>query len=218
MPSIPREPLSRPGCAFYSVVGAYLAIIMALLVWSFVGCTSDVPPPTQPTVPTPPVEEPAERAPSVVKLTVEQNALLRLHNEQRSDTALIPDAKLMEAAGKHAAWMAANNVMSHDGDGGSSFWQRIQQAGYKPSSGGENIAAGYNTPASVFQGWLNSPGHRRNILNKGWSQIGLGDAVDPRTGKRFWCVVFAQPLTGRATIAAPIVELPYCLEGPEHVE
>lgn len=220
MPSIPREPPIRSGCAFYVLAGTYLTIVTGLLVWSCIGCTSEAPAPSPPTVtePTtepPPAESPTLKLPSVVKLTTEQQLLWQLHNEQRGASPLVPDAKLMEAAKWHATWMAENNIMSHNGEHGSTFWQRVLHTGYAPASGGENIAAGYNTPTSVFKGWMSSPGHRRNILSTSFTQIGMGDAVHPRSGKRFWCVVFARPMRGGKAATVHTEDLPVCLEGDE---
>jgi uncharacterized protein YkwD len=103
--------------------------------------------------------------------------------------------QLMAAAQGHAEWMAKTKKMSHTGEGGSSFWDRIEAEGYIILSGGENVAFGYPTPESVFDGWMNSKGHRRNIKNENWLQVGYGMAMN--NSRPYWCTVFAIPSTRR---------------------
>ena len=69
--------------------------------------------------------------------------------------------------------MAAQNYFSHTSLDGRSPWQRMEAQGYTAGSG-ENIAAGYSTPASVMTAWMNSSGHRANILNCSSKAIGVG--------------------------------------------
>ncbi len=57
--------------------------------------------------------------------------------------------------------------------------QRIAAAGYRASGWGENIAAGQSTPEEVVQGWMESPGHCRNIMNPEYRTIGIGYGVVP---------------------------------------
>lgn len=103
---------------------------------------------------------------------------------------IIPHYYLDEAAQDHAEWMAQNDNMSHTGKDGGSFWQRMKQAGYIGGGGGENIAAGYTSPEGVFGGWMNSDGHRNNIMNPKWKHFGLGYATSTKTNRIYWCVVF----------------------------
>lgn len=94
---------------------------------------------------------------------------------------------LCQAAQKHAVWMAENNHLSHTGKGGSSHGQRIAATGYQAGATAENIARGYSSPESVFRGWMNSRGHRRNI-ERGYNHLGLGESDN------YWCAVFADPV------------------------
>lgn len=71
--------------------------------------------------------------------------------------------------------MAENDYFSHTSRDGRSFVDRIRAAGH-PSPGAENIAYGYSDGASVVEGWMNSPGHRRNIMNCSLTAIGVGFA------------------------------------------
>jgi uncharacterized protein YkwD len=101
------------------------------------------------------------------------------------------NSQLMEAAQKHASWMAENNKMSHLGKGGSSPSGRISDEGYRWSSAGENIAMGYRTAESTVTGWKNSAGHNRIMLG-GYKHVGIGVAMSPR-GSLYWAAVFATP-------------------------
>ena len=74
--------------------------------------------------------------------------------------------------------MATNNYFSHTGSDGSTFDSRISATGYSYRMAGENIAAGAATAEAVMELWMNSPGHRANILNCGYTQIGVGYAYN----------------------------------------
>ena len=75
---------------------------------------------------------------------------------------------------------------------GKDAGDRIRAAGYEWSRWGENIAAGFDDEADVFQAWMHSPeGHRRNVLNPAFVHTGFGRAVDAR-GRVWWCAVFAR--------------------------
>ncbi|MFI9344041.1 CAP domain-containing protein [Streptomyces sp. NPDC052773] len=85
-----------------------------------------------------------------------------------------PNATLTKAAQAHSEDMAAHRNMSHTGSDGSSPGERITRAGYNWSTYGENVAYGYSTPEQVMAGWMSSPGHKANILNCGFKEIGVG--------------------------------------------
>jgi uncharacterized protein YkwD len=87
--------------------------------------------------------------------------------------ALTEDSRLETAAQLHSSDMADRNYFSHDTPEGETFDQRERAAGY-PSPGGENIAQGFRGADEVTLGWLQSPGHRRNILDCSFTTMGLG--------------------------------------------
>lgn len=121
--------------------------------------------------------------------TTDANAgeVLRLHNMERSRaglSALRLDPQLTEAARAHAADMAAKRFMSHTGSDGSNPGTRISRAGYVGFTWGENVAAGYTSPDAVCNAWMNSTGHRANILNANFRDCGIA-----RVGN-YWCVTF----------------------------
>jgi len=109
-----------------------------------------------------------------------------LVNAERASEGLAPlqiDDRLSAAAQKHAQDMAANDFHSHTGSNGSRFNERIADEGYSGGALAENIAAGYSSPAAVVAGWMNSAGHRANILNGGLRHIGVGHAQ--RSGTQY---------------------------------
>ncbi|MFF3332941.1 CAP domain-containing protein [Streptomyces sp. NPDC002888] len=103
--------------------------------------------------------------------------VVQLVNAERAKagcSAVTVNATLTKAAQAHSADMAAHRNMSHTGSDGSSPGDRITRAGYIWSTYGENVAYGYATPEQVMAGWMSSPGHKANILNCAFKEIGVG--------------------------------------------
>lgn len=127
------------------------------------------------------------------------NEVLALVNEVRSDGTtcggeaqppvqrLSLDGRLLRAAKLHSLDMEAHGTLTHTGSDGSNPGQRIARVGYEAATWGENAAAGYGSPESVMGGWLNSPGHCRNIMGAGYTQMGTA-----RVGV-YWTMVLARP-------------------------
>jgi uncharacterized protein YkwD len=134
--------------------------------------TTQPPAPTvEPPPPLPPVEPPA--APVV-------EAVVALVNTARTAEGCDPlrvDNRLTTAAQLHSEDMSRRNYFSHTTPEGLTFDKRIEEAGY-PRPGAENLARGQQTPEDVMEGWMNSDGHRRNILNCELKTIGVGLEVD----------------------------------------
>lgn len=102
--------------------------------------------------------------------------VVRLVNVARAAAGCGPvrvDSRLTTAARLHSEDMARQDYFSHTSVDGRSPWDRIEAQGYRAGSA-ENIAAGYATPAAVMDGWMNSPGHRANILACSSQAIGVG--------------------------------------------
>ena len=117
-----------------------------------------------------------------------------LVNQQRAKAgcgALTVNAKLTKAAQAHSADMAAHNYFSHTDLQGHSPSQRVDAVGYSWRMTGENIAAGQADPQTVMTAWMNSPGHRANILNCGYKDLGVGVAMQGNTP--FWTQDFGTP-------------------------
>lgn len=124
--------------------------------------------------------QPSPSPQSAVQATpiVAGTTFLALINEERTKSGLgllVENARLSAAAQAHAADMAAQGYFSHTGLNGSTFSERAQAAGYACAAA-ENIAAGQRSEADVMTGWMNSAGHRRNILLRDATQFGLGRA------------------------------------------
>ena len=109
-----------------------------------------------------------------------ESQVIELVNNERVANDLPPlvyNEELTNAARLHSQDMGDNNYFSHTSQDGTAFNQRIVNAGYDYNNCGENIAAGYPTPEDVVNGWMNSPGHRANILSPEYCDIGVGYAV-----------------------------------------
>lgn len=102
--------------------------------------------------------------------------VVALVNEARDLAGCKPvtvDDRVVKAAQGHSADMAERDYFSHTTPEGVGFAARMRAAGY-PSPGGENIAMGQRSADQVMRAWMNSDGHRRNILNCGFTTIGMG--------------------------------------------
>jgi uncharacterized protein YkwD len=125
-------------------------------------------------------------------------AIFDLVNQERTRRgipAVSRHPRLDTVARNYAQLMAARNEMGHF-VGGTTPGQRITAGGYRWSRYGENVARGYRTAQAVMNGWMNSPGHRANILNSQFVNVGIGVATRNNRTK-FFCQDFASPRRGR---------------------
>ncbi|WP_231950359.1 CAP domain-containing protein [Allokutzneria albata] len=102
--------------------------------------------------------------------------MAELVNHARAEAgcpALRIDERLANAAQRHSADMAERNYFSHTSPDGASFVDRARAAGY-PRPGGENIAKGQRSAEQVMESWMQSSGHRANILNCRFTALGMG--------------------------------------------
>lgn len=106
---------------------------------------------------------------------------------------------LMRAATVQAAYQQQINEMTHTGSGGSNVGDRVTAQGYKWTSASENVAMGQTTAKSVMLGWMNSEGHKKNILNPDSTEMGIA-----HIGK-FWAQAFGKPRggAGGCNVAVP---------------
>ncbi len=103
--------------------------------------------------------------------------MLAFTNQARADNgcpALSLNDKLNVAADRHSEDMAVRGYFDHTSPEGEGPGVRVADAGYSGRGWGENIAQGYGSAAAVIEGWMNSPGHRANILNCEFSELGVG--------------------------------------------
>jgi Ca2+-binding RTX toxin-like protein len=135
--------------------------------------------------------------------------VVTLTNEFRAQNglaALTLNADLSNTAQWHSQDMALQDYFSHTGKNGSSPWDRADLFGYGSNSMGENIAAGQTTPESVVESWKNSAGHRANMLNASFTEIGVGyDFLATDTGSvnysHYWTQFFGAGDRNSATAA-----------------
>jgi uncharacterized protein YkwD len=107
---------------------------------------------------------------------VEQNIVhyTNLQRQKHGLPALTIDSRLMSSARQHCSWMARSGSLIHT-----------------TAAVAENIALGQNNSLQAVRDWMNSPGHRANILNGGYKRIGAA-AYTGSGGRVFWCVQFLQ--------------------------
>lgn len=118
--------------------------------------------------------------------------VVALTNTERSAAGLPPlavDPHLTAAAQGHSADMVARNFYAHTAPDGSRARDRAAAAGYPHQGIGENIACGQRSPGEVVRGWMNSPGHRENILRPDYTRIGVGYATGGAS-PTYWTQVF----------------------------
>ncbi|MEM9694344.1 MAG: CAP domain-containing protein [Myxococcota bacterium] len=107
----------------------------------------------------------------------ERCAVFDIVNDERRAAGLstyVWDQALALAAQQHADDMATQNYFDHTSLDGRSFSERASEAGYDASPRGENIAVGQQNATEVMQSWMNSSGHRNNIMSEGSTEIGVG--------------------------------------------
>ena len=116
--------------------------------------------------------------------------VVRLTNSARSQNgyaALVEDGALSEAAAVRAREIARS--FSHTRPSGASFSSSLSESGVSYLRAGENIASGQKSASEVMNAWMNSPGHRANILNSSYSRIGSASVnID---GTLYWVQLFA---------------------------
>lgn len=111
------------------------------------------------------------------QLSEYEQKVVELTNQERAKQglpALKVDAELSKVAKEKSRDMQANNYFDHNSPTYGSPFDMMKQFGIEYSSAGENIAMGQPTPEEVVQAWMNSEGHRKNIMNSNYTHIGVG--------------------------------------------
>jgi uncharacterized protein YkwD len=135
---------------------------------------------------------------SANKLNAEEQKILDLTNEARKKEKLTPlkiNFTLVKAARAHSKNMAKQRKMDHKLDG-KNPGDRLKDAGYRAAYYGENIAFGFRkfgTPEKIFDGWMESKGHRKNILTAAFREIGIGTYTNA-AGETYYTQVFGKRL------------------------
>jgi uncharacterized protein YkwD len=142
--------------------------------------------------------------------SISASALLQETNIQRSQngaSALTLNSLLSSAAQAKANDMAARDYWSHTTPDGVQPWQFITNAGYSYSAAAENLAYGFDTSAYTVAGWMNSPGHRANLINTSYQEVGFGIANSA-----------SYQGEGEQTIVVAMYAKPYTVVSPSIVE
>ena len=136
-----------------------------------------------------------KQAPSKLPMTATEKAILDLTNKARADEklpALTPNPILFQVARSHSNNMAKQEKMAHELDGKKPT-DRVKEAGYPYREMAENVAQGENVGIKeIVDGWLESKGHRENMLKPAFKEIGIGVAKDAK-GRMYYTQVFGTP-------------------------
>ncbi len=103
---------------------------------------------------------------------------------------LVPDRQLERAARQQAEYMARAGAMEHTTGRGKDFLTRVRGQGIEVAAA-ENIAYGRFGMDGLFKAWVNSPGHRRNMLDPRFSRFGLASAKG-EGDRRYWALIVAR--------------------------
>jgi uncharacterized protein YkwD len=139
-----------------------------------------------------PASNPAPPAPTVT-VSADLQRVVDLTNAERAargKSALAIDARLNAAAQAHSQDQANVDNLSHDGTDFSNPKDRMVRNGYPARWWAENVAAGYVSADDVMSGWMNSSGHRKNILNSRVTHIGVAVAYSA-DGTPYWTMALA---------------------------
>ena len=144
----------------------------------------------------PSIDDDAQVSKKVLALVNEARSKPRKcgHTSFPSAPPLQTSTVLARAAAIHNQDMSARDFFEHEGSDGSQASERVTRVGYEWSAVGENIAIGALTPEAVVSGWLESPGHCRNIMGRQFTEMGIAYLVNrKRDAGIYWTQVFARP-------------------------
>jgi uncharacterized protein YkwD len=139
-------------------------------------------------------EAPRTRQGIASSVAAEVVALTNVERTDRGRARLRANPRLMRAAQLHAEQMARAGRLAHDLPNAAypGTEDRLAAAGYRWQMFGENVAQGQSKAAEALRNWMDSSGHRKNILNPGYTELGTGYAVD-RAGRPYYVQVFGRP-------------------------
>jgi uncharacterized protein YkwD len=134
----------------------------------------------------------AASCPTPARTASDAAEIVALINAERGKNGLGPvrlSPKLSAVAQQHACDNAARSSTSHQGSDGSDLSERLRRGGIQPQLAAENTGLGFTSPARAFAWWMASPAHRANILLKGITEIGVGEADGAQPA---WVIDFLQ--------------------------
>lgn len=142
-------------------------------------------------VPVKPVETPKVETPSVAGMSQIELEVLRLVNVERKKVglkALTTSSTFSNVARKKSEDMAVKGYFSHTSPTYGSPFDMMKTFNITYRAAGENIAMGQTSAESVMKAWMNSPGHKANILNSNYGKIGIG--MYEKNGTKYWTQMF----------------------------
>jgi len=133
--------------------------------------------------------------PTIDDVKAFEKEVVRLTNVERAKYGLKPLTENWELS--RVAWFKSQDMIDkkyfdHTSPTYGSPFTMMKNFGIKYTAAGENIAYGQKTPQEVVNAWMNSPGHRANILNTNYTQIGVGFAKNS-SGTPYWTQMFINP-------------------------
>lgn len=134
--------------------------------------------------------------PTIDDIKAKEAEVVRLVNIERTKRGLQPvtnNWQLARVARYKSQDMINKNYFSHNSPTYGSPFNMMESFGIRFSAAGENIASGQKTPAEVVAAWMNSPGHRANILSPTYNQLGVGLAIS-KSGKYYWTQMFIKTM------------------------
>lgn len=134
--------------------------------------------------------------PTINDIKAAENEVVRLVNVERINRGLQPltqNWQLSRVARYKSQDMINKNYFDHISPTYGSPFTMMENFGIKFTAAGENIAMGQNSPSAVMNSWMNSPGHRSNILSPAYNQIGVGLAT-AKNGTKYWTQQFIKSM------------------------
>lgn len=153
------------------------------------------PPVSKPPTTTPEVKPPVSQPGNDEQLAAYEKKVAELVNKERTAAGLAPlkvNLQLSQVAEKKAEDMRDKKYFSHNSPTYGSPFDMMKKFGIKYKTAGENIAKGQKTPEAVMKGWMNSSGHKANIMSTGFTEIGIGFVTDSK-GDTYWVQMFIKP-------------------------
>lgn len=139
-------------------------------------------------------ETPSTSTPTSDEITNLENEVFRLANEERMRAdlpALSLDSEIAKVARAKSEDFINNNYFAHNSPQYGSPFEMLRTFGVNYSAAAENIASGQNNAKAAINHWMNSAGHRANILNSTFNKTGVGVARD-RNGNLYWTQLFVR--------------------------
>ena len=136
-----------------------------------------------------PAEQTKEAAPASSEVSAYEKKVLELTNQERAKAgvpALKLDEELSKVAREKSRDMQSKGYFDHNSPTYGSPFDMMKQFGISYTTAGENIAMGQQSPEEVVQAWMNSEGHRKNIMNANFTHLGVGHVADGN----YWTQMF----------------------------